>query len=953
MRGWITTAIVSLFLSSFCSSLAAQTAPSINLYSLEGKGVPTGTVHAYKVNSSSGVLTEVPGSPFNAGLSPIQLVVDPTGRFVYVANLESDDITAFSVDASTGTLTPLPGSPFPIGTQASGQQAVALAIDPTGRFLYVSADNVTVDAPANNLYEYTIDSLTGFLTAAASSSTAQGILVTWISFDPGGNYAYIGQGGTSGSNLPILVYAVDFSSGLLTSVGEIQVASGQGYGTIVDPSGQFLYSFDPIEKDEIDAFTISSGNGLATEISGSPYAVGPVPLDMGINPSGSFLYVVNTNSPYQTTAIPSEYEGSISAFTIDSETGALSAVSGSPFAAGINPISVVVDPTGKFAYVSSTTYTTGYDGYAQILGYSVNTSSGILTPFSGTSWTDSAEFSGGGRLAISYAPSTTPNPVPVISSLLPSSATAGSAGFTLQVNGANFVPGARVYFGGQGRNTTLVNSTQLNVDVLSSDISNGGTAVVFVFNPLPGGGASPSVEFTVLNPSPTISSINPSSVAAAGTGFTLTVNGSGFVTGSSANFNGAGLATTYVSSTQLTAAISGSANAIEGTDTITVTNAANGAAGGGTSNPVTLTILPPNVQPTVSSLSPASATAGGPGFTLTVNGSGFVQGTQISFNLNNVSTTLVSASQLTASISASAIAIAGNPYVIVTNPNGFESVQATFTVSNPQPTGGSVSPPSLPAGSNALTLNISGTGFAQGSVVLVNGNPRATSFISSILLQATLLPSDLAQGGTLNITVMNPPPGGTTTVISFAVADYAVSSPSSSLTVTAGQTGIFTLTAAPSNGSFSNPVTFSVSGLPTGATASFSPSATITPGSTPTNLTLSIATTAHSEAALPVNPFRRVPSLPSSVAWLVVFGVILGIRIRFIRARATCLASQFLLASLLLMTSGLTACGGTEGTSSGQQLNPATGTPAGTYTIAVTATSGTVMHSTNITLTVL
>ena len=56
---------------------------------------------------------------------------------------------------------------------------------------------------------------------------------------------------------------------------------------------------------------------------------------------------------------------------------------------------------------------------------------------------------------------------------------------------------------------------------------------------------------------------------------------------------------------------------------------------------------------------------------------------------------------------------------------------------------------------------------------------------------------------------------------------------------------------------------------------------------------------------------------------------------------------------MLLLTAGLASCGGAGGTSSGQQINSATGTPAGTYTIAVIATSGTVARTTNVTLTVM
>ena len=98
MRTIIAAAIFTLILAAVCSPLAAQTSRPTFLFLLEGKGVPTGTIHVFTVNSSTGAITEVAGSPFNAGLTPNQLVVDPTGRFVYVTNQQSEDITAFSVE---------------------------------------------------------------------------------------------------------------------------------------------------------------------------------------------------------------------------------------------------------------------------------------------------------------------------------------------------------------------------------------------------------------------------------------------------------------------------------------------------------------------------------------------------------------------------------------------------------------------------------------------------------------------------------------------------------------------------------------------------------------------------------------------------------------------------------------------------------------------------------------
>jgi hypothetical protein len=430
----------------------------------------------------------------------------------------------------------------------------------------------------------------------------------------------------------------------------------------------------------------------------------------------------------------------------------------------------------------------------------------------------------------------------------------------------------------------------------------------------------------------------------------MAVIGSNFVSSSVVFFNGTPLQTNFSSPTVITAIVFAPQIAAQGTATISVTNPSNGMPGGGTSNTVTLSILPPNnTQPVVSNISPTAATAGGPSITLTVNGSGFVPGSQISFNLINEATTFVSATQLTTFISASVIAIASNNYVIVTNPGGFASTALNFVVNNPQPIGGSVS-----AGANALTLNVSGTGFTQSSVVLGGGSPRNTIFVSSTLLQATLLPADLSQGGTLIITVVNPPPGGgTSSAISFTMPSFSLAGPVSPQAITAGQTANFALTLSSSNGTYPNPVTLSVSALPVGATASFAPSATIMPGATPNTDILSIATTPH--VATSGNHIFRQNGRPRafSVSFLGALGFFLvGTWLCASGKRACRLIPQLLLGFLLATGAGLVGCGavGSETTPSAStptpspsQPNPTTGTPASSNANVSTTVTLTVM----------
>jgi hypothetical protein len=94
-----------------------------------------------------------------------------------------------------------------------------------------------------------------------------------------------------------------------------------------------------------------------------------------------------------------------------------------------------------------------------------------------------------------------------------------------------------------------------------------------------GGGSSPSSggSGSNLNPVPTITSLNPSSTAAGGSGFTVTVNGSNFMASSTVDWNGSPLQTTFVSSSELQAAVGASDVSAAGQEQVTVVNPPPGA----------------------------------------------------------------------------------------------------------------------------------------------------------------------------------------------------------------------------------------------------------------------------------------------------------------------------------------------------------------------------------------
>ena len=92
---------------------------------------------------------------------PLWLAVDSSGRFLYVANQESRDISGYSIDPVTGQLSPVIGSPFPIGLVGKGPWAIS--VDPTDHFAEVKRLN------SADVLRYQIDPLTGTLSVDENS----------------------------------------------------------------------------------------------------------------------------------------------------------------------------------------------------------------------------------------------------------------------------------------------------------------------------------------------------------------------------------------------------------------------------------------------------------------------------------------------------------------------------------------------------------------------------------------------------------------------------------------------------------------------------------------------------------------------------------------------------------------------------------------------------------------
>ncbi|MBZ5728082.1 MAG: IPT/TIG domain-containing protein [Acidobacteriia bacterium] len=316
-----------------------------------------------------------------------------------------------------------------------------------------------------------------------------------------------------------------------------------------------------------------------------------------------------------------------------------------------------------------------------------------------------------------------PTGVSTASSLFPSAAQASGAGFALTVNGSNFATDSIVQWNGSNRSTTFASATQLTASISASDVALAGTALITVFNPTPGGGASNAMTFTINNPAPLLSTLSPSTVMTGSSAFKLTIIGTNFVTGSVVQWNGSNRLSTFVSSTQLTASISATDVASAGAAQITVSNL---APGGGTSNALTLPIN--NPTPVLDSLSPSRATPGDAAFTLTVTGTNFVRVSLVQWNGTARTTSFVSGTRLTAAIPASDIVSGGAAQVAVFNPApggetsnvlAFAIAINVFPVLSP---GGTVNGATFGAGSNAVApgtiVAIFGTDLTDGTSCL-------------------------------------------------------------------------------------------------------------------------------------------------------------------------------------------------------------------------------------------
>jgi len=508
--------------------------------------------------------------------------------------------------------------------------------------------------------------------------------------------------------------------------------------------------------------------------------------------SSGATFTINPPIPTVTSVTPNSVVAGASAFTLT--------INGANFLPG------TLDSVARWSYTALTTTYVSATQLTAVVPASLVAGSGTANI--------SVVTAGGTSTSVPF----TINPAaPAASSLAPSKLSAGFGAFSMYVYGTYFTSTATINWGATPLVTTFVGSSVLLASVPANLVATSGTASVTVTT---AGGTSSPLTFTITPPQPTVTSLSPASATTGGAAFTLTINGTNFLSTTAVYWNSTHLTTTYICATQLTAKVPATLIATAGTATVM----AYTPSGGGWSTAVTLAINP--APPTISSLSPASATAGGAGFMLTINGTAFTAASTSTWGTTALGTIYVSPTQLTAAVPASLIVSPSTGSVTVTTEAG-TSAPATFTINPAPPVIGYLSPGLVAAGGTAFTLNILGEHFTSASTVKWGSTALAATYFSDTVLTAAVPAKLIAATGTTSVTVstsagtsspatftINPALAITTSSLPAATAGNAYSGP---ITVTGGVPGYnWTVTGLPATLSYFNTSdsTLTVTGTP-------------------------------------------------------------------------------------------------------------------------------------------
>lgn len=290
------------------------------------------TISMYTINSTTGVLTPTTPATVPTGWFPQGIAIDPLGRFVYTANTDDSSVSMFAINQTTGVLTPT--TPASVSTMIPGEllsQPGFLTVDPMGKFLYVSAG----DSEGATVSMFTINQTTGVLTPTSPATVSTGGIPFQVLVAPNGKFAYVVDNlSTSDEPFGVWQYTVNSTTGVLTPNTPAAVGAGNGPTEItIDPTSRFAYVVNRLD-DTVSMYTIepNTGNLTLNSSTANPsgtIATGTQPFRIDFDRSGKFVYVTNEQSAASIYTVKSD--GTLSnAGTTGVAAGALSTAFAAP-----------------------------------------------------------------------------------------------------------------------------------------------------------------------------------------------------------------------------------------------------------------------------------------------------------------------------------------------------------------------------------------------------------------------------------------------------------------------------------------------------------------------------------------------------------------------------------------------------------------------------------------------
>ena len=274
-------------------------------------------------------------------------------------------------------------------------------------------------------------------------------------------------------------------------------ATGSGpISVTVSRAGQFVYVTN-YASNSVSAFTNNTVTGALTPTTPASFATGSGPSSVTVDPTGRFAYVANF------------FSATVSAYTINAATGSLTPATPASFAAGTAPHSVTVDPTGQFAYVTNLFS-------SSVSAYTIDAATGALTPM-----TPATFAAGSGPYAVTVDPTGQFAYVVNLDDGTVSAYTINSTtGALTPTTPAAFAAGSNPY----SVVTSTASSCQIVVNVIgtANGVQNNVTSAVSSNESASGGTASASI--TVIGPPGITSTFGANSIPLNGvTSLTFTV----------------------------------------------------------------------------------------------------------------------------------------------------------------------------------------------------------------------------------------------------------------------------------------------------------------------------------------------------------------------------------------------------------------------------------------------